>query len=45
VLLLQLILDDWSVEKSLKGVQELELANDGVTVVKSLSEDRSESPL
>jgi len=30
VLLLKLILDDWSVEKTLEGVEELELANDGV---------------
>lgn len=30
VLLLKLILDDWSVEKTLEGVEELELANNGV---------------
>ena len=45
VLLFELILDDWSVEESLEGVKELELTNDGVGVIETLSEDGSESSL
>ena len=45
MLLLKLVLDVWSVEKSLKGVQELELSNDGVAVIETLSQDGGESSL
>ena len=45
VLLFKLILDDWSVKKSLEGVKELELTNNGVGVIETLGEDGSESSL
>ena len=45
VLLLKLVLDDWSVKKSLEGVKELELTNNGVGVIETLGEDGSESSL
>ena len=45
VLLFKLILDDWSVKKSLEGVKELELTNDGVGVIETLGQDGSESSL
>lgn len=45
VLLFKLILDDWSVEKSLEGVKELELTNDGVGVIETLGKDGSKSSL
>lgn len=45
VLLFKLILDDWSVKKSLKGVKELELTNDRVGVIETLGENGSESSL
>lgn len=41
VLLFELILDDWSVKKSLEGVKELELTNNGVGVIETLGEDGS----
>jgi len=37
VLLFKLILDDGTVKETLERVEKLELANDGVRVVKALS--------
>lgn len=45
MLLLKLILDDWSVQETLEGVKELELSNDGVRVIETLSKDGSDSSL
>jgi hypothetical protein len=45
MLLLKFILDNWSVEKTFKGIKELELSGNGVTIVKALSEDGGESSL
>jgi hypothetical protein len=45
VFLLKLILDDGSVKKSFEGIEELEFTNDGIAVIETLGEDRSESSL
>jgi len=43
VFLLKFILDDWSTEKSIKGVEEFEFSWDGIIVVESLGNDGSKS--
>jgi hypothetical protein len=45
VLLLKLVLDNGSVEELGEGIKQLELANDGVAVIETLSENRCESSL
>ena len=45
MLFLKLILNDRTVKKAFKGVEELELADDGIGVVKALGEDGSETSL
>lgn len=45
MLLLELILDDGSVEETIEGVQKLELANDGIAVIETLGENGSKSSL
>jgi len=45
VLLLKLVLDDGSVEELSEGVKQLELADDSVAVIETLSENRCESSL
>lgn len=45
VLLLKLILNVWSVEESFEGIEQLELSDDGVAIVETLSQDGSKSAL
>ena len=45
MLLFKLILDDGTVKETLERVEKLELANDGVRVVKALSENRGQPSL
>mmetsp|Transcript_20734 Transcript_20734/g.31851 ORF Transcript_20734/g.31851 Transcript_20734/m.31851 type:complete len:572 (-) Transcript_20734:732-2447(-) len=45
VLLLELVLDDGAVKQSLEGVQQLELADDGVTVIETLGQDGGQTSL
>jgi len=39
VLLLKLVLNNWSVEQAFKGIKKLEFSDNGVTVIKALSEN------
>jgi len=43
MLFLKLILNVWSIEKSFERVKQLELSNDRIAIIKSLSQDRWES--
>jgi hypothetical protein len=42
---LKLVLNDWSLKKFIKGIQKLELSNDGITIIETLGQDRSDSSL
>jgi hypothetical protein len=45
MLALDVILNDGAVEEALKGIEQLELANDGVAVVEGLGDNRGETAL
>ena len=45
MLLFELILDDWTVEKGGERVKKLEFPNDGVAIIEALGQDGGDSPL
>jgi hypothetical protein len=45
VLLFKFILNVWPAEETFERIQKLELANDGVTVIETLGQDRGEASL
>jgi len=45
LLLLKLILDDWSFKKSIKGIKKLEFSGNSITIIETLCKNRGKSSL